>query len=89
MTAVQQVEQLVRLARELGRQVATGTEAREIYQMGEQYNKPMKPWPGSATRPTASPASSASPSTPDDTSAAGAWHLRVHAPAAPDQENPR
>ena len=38
MTSVQQVEQLVRVARELGRDVATGPEARAIYRIGEQYN---------------------------------------------------
>jgi uncharacterized protein (DUF849 family) len=34
MTSVQQVEQMVRIARELGREVATGQEARQIYQIG-------------------------------------------------------
>ena len=38
MTSAQQVEQLVRIARELGRDVATGPEARAIYRIGEQYN---------------------------------------------------
>jgi len=38
MTSVQQIEQLVRVAHELGREVATGKEAREIYQIGVQYN---------------------------------------------------
>jgi uncharacterized protein (DUF849 family) len=37
MTSVQQVEQLVRIAGELGREVATGKEAREIYRLDEQY----------------------------------------------------
>ena len=37
MTSVQQIEQMVRIARELGREVATGEEARAIYQIGEQY----------------------------------------------------
>ncbi|MCE7008224.1 3-keto-5-aminohexanoate cleavage protein [Kibdelosporangium philippinense] len=37
MTSVQQVEQLVRLAGELGREVATGKEAFEIYKIGERY----------------------------------------------------
>jgi uncharacterized protein (DUF849 family) len=37
MTSVQQVEQLVRIAGELGREVATGKEAREIYKLGERY----------------------------------------------------
>ena len=35
MTSVQQVEQLVRIAGELGRDVATGKEARDIYRIGE------------------------------------------------------
>jgi uncharacterized protein (DUF849 family) len=38
MTSVQQIEQLVRVAKELGREVATGKEAREIYKIGVQYN---------------------------------------------------
>jgi uncharacterized protein (DUF849 family) len=37
MTSVQQVEQMVRIARELHREVATGTQARQIYKLGEQY----------------------------------------------------
>jgi uncharacterized protein (DUF849 family) len=37
MTSVQQVEQLVRISRELGRDIATGKEAREIYRIGEFY----------------------------------------------------
>lgn len=36
-TSVQQIEQLVRIAGELGREVATGKEAREIYKIGERY----------------------------------------------------
>jgi uncharacterized protein (DUF849 family) len=38
MTSVQQIEQLTRVARELGREIATGREAREIYKIGVQYN---------------------------------------------------
>ncbi len=38
MTSVQQVEQLVRIARELHRDVATGAQARQIYRIGEQYD---------------------------------------------------
>ena len=38
MTSVQQIEQIVRIARELGREVATAREAREIYKIGVQYN---------------------------------------------------
>ena len=37
MTSVQQVEQCARVARELGREVATGKEARAIYKIGVQY----------------------------------------------------
>jgi uncharacterized protein (DUF849 family) len=37
MTSVQQVEQLVRISRELGRKVATADEARRIYRIGEFY----------------------------------------------------
>lgn len=38
ITSVQQIEQLVRIARELGREIATAKEAREIYKIGVQYN---------------------------------------------------
>jgi len=38
MTSVRQIEQLTRIAGELGRDVATGAEAREIYRIGVQYN---------------------------------------------------
>jgi hypothetical protein len=37
MTSVQQVEQMVRIARELGREVATGDQARKIYQIGTYW----------------------------------------------------
>jgi uncharacterized protein (DUF849 family) len=37
MTSVQQVEQMVRLSRELHRDVATGAQARAIYRIGEHY----------------------------------------------------
>jgi uncharacterized protein (DUF849 family) len=37
-TSVEQVEQITRVARELGREVASGKEAREIYKIGVQYN---------------------------------------------------
>jgi uncharacterized protein (DUF849 family) len=36
-TSVQQIERMVRIARELGREVATGKEARAIYKVGTQY----------------------------------------------------
>ena len=38
MTSVEQIEQLVRIAKELGREIATAKEAREIYKIGVQYN---------------------------------------------------
>ncbi len=37
ITSVQQVEQLVRVAKELDRDIATGKEAREIYKLDEYY----------------------------------------------------
>ena len=37
MTSVQQIEQAVRQARELGREVATGKQAKQIYKLGEWY----------------------------------------------------
>lgn len=37
MTSMQQIEQTVRIARELHREVATGEQARGIYQIGTQY----------------------------------------------------
>lgn len=36
-TSVQQIQQTVRIAHELGREIATGKEAREIYRIGVQY----------------------------------------------------
>lgn len=38
MGSVAQIEQLVRISKELGREVANGAEAREIYKIGTQYN---------------------------------------------------
>ncbi len=37
MTSVEQVEQMVRIASEIGRDVATGPQAKEIYQIGTWY----------------------------------------------------
>jgi uncharacterized protein (DUF849 family) len=37
LTSVQQVEQMVRLSRELHREVATGAQAKAIYRIGEHY----------------------------------------------------
>ena len=38
MTSIAQIEQLVRIANELGRDVATGKEARDLYRIGQTYN---------------------------------------------------
>ena len=38
MTSVEQIQQCVRVAHELGREVASGKEAREIYRIGVQYD---------------------------------------------------
>lgn len=38
MKTVEQIEQLVRISREFGREVATGKEARRIYKIGEFYS---------------------------------------------------
>jgi uncharacterized protein (DUF849 family) len=38
ITSVQQVEQMVRIARELGRDVATGDEAKQVYQIGTYWS---------------------------------------------------
>ncbi len=40
MTSVQQVEQVVRIAKELGRKVATAEEARQMLKIGTWYNSP-------------------------------------------------
>ena len=37
MSSVRQVEQLVRISREFGREIANGQEARQIYRIGEFY----------------------------------------------------
>ncbi len=37
ITSADQVRQLVRVAKELGREVATGKEARDIYKIGTTY----------------------------------------------------
>ena len=37
MSSVEQIEQMVQLARVLGRDIATGAEAKEIYRIGEWY----------------------------------------------------
>jgi uncharacterized protein (DUF849 family) len=40
MTSVQQIEQVVRLAKELGRNIATADETRQILKIGTWYNSP-------------------------------------------------
>jgi hypothetical protein len=40
MTSVQQVEQVVRIAHELGRKVASGDEARQMLKIGTWYDSP-------------------------------------------------
>jgi uncharacterized protein (DUF849 family) len=40
MTSVKQVEQIVRIANELGRKIASGDEARQILKIGTWYNSP-------------------------------------------------
>jgi len=37
MTSVEQIEQMVRVSRELHREVANGAQAKSIYRIGEQY----------------------------------------------------
>jgi len=37
-TSVQQIQQTVRVAHELGREIASGKEARAIYRIGQQYD---------------------------------------------------
>ena len=37
MSSVRQIEQLVRISREFGREIANGNEARVIYRIGEFY----------------------------------------------------
>ena len=55
MSTVQQIEQLVRISREFGREVATGKEARRIYKIGVFYDTSRRRWPPTALRRTASP----------------------------------
>ena len=55
MTSVQQIEQLVRIARELGREVASAGEAREIYRVGESYGTPAETLARAGYLPTRRP----------------------------------
>ena len=54
VTSVQQIEQIVRIARELHRDVATCEEARKIYQVGEYWHSVTKRFRDSACLPIAS-----------------------------------
>ena len=56
MTSVQQVEQCARIARELGRDIATGKEAKAIYRIGVQYDGIDETLAHSGWRRTAAPA---------------------------------
>ena len=66
LTSVHQIEQLVQIADVLGRKIADGKEARDIYRIGQYYDTPEETLAKLGyRRPTANPAKSASPSTPD------------------------
>lgn len=65
MTSVQQIEQLVRIAGELGREVATAKEARDIYRIGETYADTDETLAKLGYAPTAGSASWDSRSTPE------------------------
>jgi hypothetical protein len=60
MTSVQQVEQMARIARELGREVTNGKEAREIYQIGTWYQSPEETLAKLGLPPNREPAGAAS-----------------------------
>ncbi|MCM2416423.1 3-keto-5-aminohexanoate cleavage protein [Streptomyces sp. RKAG290] len=51
MSSVEQVEQMVRIADALGREVATGQDAKRIYRIGEWYADADETSPGSAWCP--------------------------------------
>ena len=57
MSSVEQIEQLVRISREFGRDIASGKEARQIYKIGTFYEMPTRRWRRTASRRTASPQS--------------------------------
>ena len=52
MGTVKQIEQLVRISREFGREVATGKEAREICKIGVFYDTREETLAPTASRPT-------------------------------------
>jgi uncharacterized protein (DUF849 family) len=56
MSSVRQVEQLVRIAREFGREVADGKEAKRIYRIGEFYKNADEPLARNGFAPNRPPA---------------------------------
>lgn len=54
-TSVQQVQQLVRIAKELGREIADGKEAREIYRIGTWYDDVDETLAGNGMTPNRKP----------------------------------
>ncbi len=52
MTSVQQIEQCVSVARELGREIATGKEAREIYKIGTWHDSASETLAANGMAPT-------------------------------------
>jgi uncharacterized protein (DUF849 family) len=52
-TSLEQVEQVVRIANELGRKVATADEARQMLKIGTWYNSPDETLANPGCRPTA------------------------------------
>ena len=68
MGSVEQIEQLVRISREFGREIASAKEARRPIASARSTGTRTKRWRPMASPPTASAARPASPSTPPDTS---------------------
>jgi hypothetical protein len=56
MGSVEQVQQLVRIAREFGREVATAEEARRIYRIGSFYNSADETLAANGFQPNRQPA---------------------------------
>ena len=65
MTTVEQIEQLVRIAREFGRDVANGKEARQIYKVGTFYGSVDETLAKNGFAPNRKPRQTGSPSTPE------------------------
>jgi hypothetical protein len=55
MSSVEQVEQLVRISREFGREIATGKEAKRIYGSASSIRAPRRPWPRTGFAPNRQP----------------------------------